>query len=35
VVTEIQNNTEMAVARLLLAISALISVISLQVVYGM
>jgi len=34
VVTKIQNNTEMAVGRLLLAISALISVISLQVVYG-
>jgi len=34
VVTEIQINTEMAVARLLLTISALISVISLQVVYG-
>lgn len=33
-VTKIQNNTEMAVGRLLLAISALISVISLQVVYG-
>lgn len=33
-VTEIQNNTEMAIARLLLTISALISIISLQVVYG-
>jgi len=34
VVTEIQNNTEMAIARLLFTISALISVISLRVVFG-